>query len=147
MDGPGGMPFMRWPADERLSFFLSEAFSWSIRALRHVVPPDPFVSDIASNIRATAQAALETPSGPEGPGFVYVLRCSDARLTYVGWTVDVARRLASHNAGRGARFTRGRQWTLLHVEAFPTRREAMQREWKLKRDRAARRALLLRSQS
>lgn len=75
--------------------------------------------------------------------FVYVLGCVSAgrRLTYVGWTLDVERRLDQHNAGTGARTTRGRSWVLLHSERFTTRREAMSREWHLKRDRAFRRRL------
>jgi putative endonuclease len=62
-------------------------------------------------------------------------------LTYVGWTSDVIRRLQQHNSGKGARTTRGRQWVLLHSEWFPTKREAMSREWHLKRDRAFRKKL------
>jgi putative endonuclease len=77
------------------------------------------------------------------PSFVYVLGCrTPARcLTYVGWTTDVARRLAMHNGGNGARTTRGRIWVLLHTEKFRTRRQAMSREWHLKRDRKFRKAL------
>jgi putative endonuclease len=75
--------------------------------------------------------------------FVYVLgsRTNKRHLTYVGWTMDVARRLAKHNSGKGARTTRGRAWVLLHSERFPTRREAMSREWHLKRDRVFRKKL------
>jgi putative endonuclease len=39
--------------------------------------------------------------------FVYIARCSDGSL-YTGIAVDVAARIASHNEGRGARYTRGR---------------------------------------
>jgi putative endonuclease len=80
------------------------------------------------------------------PAFVYVLGCRTPtrHLTYVGWTTDVATRLARHNGGRGARSTRGRVWVLLHTEEFGTRREAMSREWHLKRDRKFRRMLSLR---
>lgn len=70
-------------------------------------------------------------------GFVYVLgsaRGSDRR-TYVGWCVELDQRLAAHNAGRGARSTRGRFWVLLYAERYATRREAMSREVSLKRDR------------
>ena len=72
--------------------------------------------------------------------YVYVLgSCSKNRhLTYVGWTNDVARRLAQHNAGKGARTTRGRAWVLLHSECCKSKRAAMSREWHLKRDRAFR---------
>ena len=75
--------------------------------------------------------------------FVYVLGCAHngRYLTYVGWTTDIARRLAEHNAGKGARTTKGRVWVLLHSEGFATRTEAMRREWHLKRDRKFRKAL------
>ncbi len=77
------------------------------------------------------------------PSFVYVLGCRtpDRILTYVGWTLDVEKRLKQHNAGTGARTTRGRVWVLLHTEKFRTRRQAMSREWYLKRDRKFRKLL------
>jgi len=76
--------------------------------------------------------------------FVYVLGSAGTTryLTYVGWTLDVDRRLAQHNAGTGARSTRGRQWVLLHVERYATQQEAMSREWHLKRDRRFRKSLV-----
>jgi putative endonuclease len=77
--------------------------------------------------------------------YVYVLgTLSKTRhLTYVGWTSDVARRLAQHNAGKGARSTRGRIWVLLHSERCKSKRAAMSREWHLKRDRKFRKDLAL----
>ncbi|MEI4473211.1 GIY-YIG nuclease family protein [Frigidibacter sp. MR17.24] len=89
-------------------------------------------------------------SGPvTGPGearaFVYVLGRLGPRgaATYVGWTLDLDRRLAEHNSGltRGAKSTRGGGWALLYAECLPSRRAAMSREWHLKRDRALRRRL------
>jgi putative endonuclease len=79
------------------------------------------------------------------PSFVYVLGCRtpSRHLTYVGWTTDVDRRLAQHNSGSGARTTRGRVWILLHTERLRTRRQAMSREWYLKRDRKFRKRLAL----
>lgn len=79
----------------------------------------------------------------EEPCFVYVLGCAQREryLTYVGWTLDLDRRLAQHNGGSGARSTRGRSWVLLHSERFLSRREAMSREWHLKRDRRFRKQL------
>ena len=84
-----------------------------------------------------------TPTSPATESFVYVIGSAACGryLTYVGWTLDVERRLAQHNAGTGARSTRGRQWVLLHVERFATRTEAMSREWHLKRDRRFRKSL------
>jgi putative endonuclease len=75
--------------------------------------------------------------------FVYVLgtRTKNRHLTYVGWTSDLARRLAQHNSGKGARTTRGHVWVLLHLERCKSKRAAMSREWHLKRDRAFRKKL------
>jgi putative endonuclease len=75
--------------------------------------------------------------------FVYILgsTAKSGHRTYVGWTNDLDRRLARHNAGRGARSTRGRIWFLLYAERYASRKEAMSREWYLKRDRAFRKRL------
>jgi len=62
-------------------------------------------------------------------------------ITYVGWTNNIAARLAKHNAGKGARSTRGRAWVLLYSEKCASRRHAMSREWHLKRDRSFRKTL------
>jgi putative endonuclease len=84
------------------------------------------------------------------PSFVYVLaaRNLDGRvITYVGWTLDLERRLAEHNAGgpgkksKGARSTRGRFWALIYAEKHRTRRKAMAREYVVKNDKAFRAVL------
>jgi putative endonuclease len=76
--------------------------------------------------------------------YVYILgsETRGVRRTYVGWTTDLDQRVARHNAGTGAKFTRGRVWFLLYAEHYQTRHEAMSREWHLKRDRAFRKALV-----
>lgn len=75
--------------------------------------------------------------------FVYVIGTGvgAAARTYVGWTVDPSARIEAHNSGRGAKSTRGRRWTLLYLEKYQTRGEAMSREWQLKRDRPLRQNL------
>ena len=75
--------------------------------------------------------------------FVYVLGSkNELRFrTYVGWTNDLNKRLNKHNSGQGARFTKGHKWELLYAEKYETRREAMSREWYLKRDRKFRKNL------
>jgi len=75
--------------------------------------------------------------------FVYVLGSEGGSgpRTYVGWTTDLDHRLRQHNEGVGAKSTRGRRWTLLYVERYGARSEAMSREWHLKRDRLFRRSL------
>lgn len=63
---------------------------------------------------------------------VYIVECSDGTL-YTGYTTDVERRVAEHNAGTGAKYTRGRQPVeLAHAERFETQSAAMQREYAIK---------------
>ena len=65
--------------------------------------------------------------------FVYIVRCADGTF-YTGWTTDVARRVAQHNAGRGARYTRMRRpVVLVYREEVPDRSTAMRREVAIKR--------------
>jgi putative endonuclease len=64
--------------------------------------------------------------------YVYVLRCCDGSL-YTGWTTDVARRVAEHSAGMGARYTRSHlPVELAYSESCGTRSEAMRREAEIK---------------
>ncbi len=68
----------------------------------------------------------------DGDHLVYVLECADGTL-YTGYTTDLDRRLAEHNAGEGAKYTRGRTPVALqHAEAFETRSAAMSREYEIK---------------
>jgi putative endonuclease len=101
---------------------------------------DCFVYVLGS--RATTKSGAKNKPGAKGKSGAKSKTGANIRsLTYVGWTNDVIRRLQQHNSGKGARTTRGRQWVLLHSEWFPTKREAMSREWHLKRDRAFRKKL------
>jgi putative endonuclease len=72
--------------------------------------------------------------------YVYVLAARNKTgdlVTYVGWTLDLERRLAEHNGTRkrGAKSTRGRAWVLLYAEKHKSKRKAMAREYALKKDR------------
>ena len=63
---------------------------------------------------------------------VYVIECADGSL-YTGYTTDVERRVAEHDAGEGAKYTRGRTpVTLRHVESFDSRSMALSREHAIK---------------
>ena len=74
---------------------------------------------------------------------VYIVACSDGTY-YTGYTTDVDRRVAEHNEGVGAKYTRGRAPVeLVHVEVYPTRSAALRREHAIKRlDRSAKEALI-----
>lgn len=63
---------------------------------------------------------------------VYVLECADGTL-YTGYTTDLERRVAEHEAGDGAKYTRGRTpVTVVHSERYETRSRAMSREYEIK---------------
>ena len=65
--------------------------------------------------------------------FVYMLRCGDGSL-YTGYTDNVARRLAVHQSGKGAKYTRSRPpVTLAYQEELPDKSSAMRREAAIKR--------------
>ena len=65
--------------------------------------------------------------------YMYVLECSDGSL-YTGYTTDVKKRVDTHNAGKGAKYTRARlPVTLLYQEEFPNQPSAMSAEALFKR--------------
>ena len=65
--------------------------------------------------------------------YVYLVRCADDTL-YCGWTTKLNKRLASHNSGRGAKYTRSRRPVeLIYVEEYEDRHDALSREWHIKR--------------
>lgn len=55
--------------------------------------------------------------------YTYILACADGTF-YTGWTTDVAKRVATHNRGKGAKYTRSR----LPVRALATWRFQNQSE-------------------
>lgn len=84
---------------------------------------------------------------PDDGHYVYVLECSDGTY-YTGYTTNVDRRVAEHNDGTGAKYTRGRQpVTLVHVETYETQSAAMQREHAIKQLRREAKESLIASSS
>ena len=73
----------------------------------------------------------------------YLLRCADDTL-YCGITNDLEKRLAAHNAGEGAKYTRGRlPVNVVYSEACADKSVALKREMQIKRlSRTAKQALL-----
>ena len=59
-------------------------------------------------------------------------------VTYVGYTSDLKKRIKLHNIGKGAKFTRGRKWKLIYKEKFKSKKEAILREYYIKKNRLLR---------
>ena len=64
--------------------------------------------------------------------YTYIVECSDGTF-YTGWTNDLDRRIAAHNSGNGAKYTKTRRpVTLVYYEMFEAKEEAMRREYEIK---------------
>jgi putative endonuclease len=65
--------------------------------------------------------------------YCYIVECADGTY-YTGWAIDPENRVAVHNKGRGARYTRMRlPVKLVYIEEQPDRTTAMKREIAIKR--------------
>ena len=77
--------------------------------------------------------------------YVYFLRCGDGSL-YTGWTNDLEQRLAAHQSGKGAKYTRGRlPIEMVYFEEMPDKSAALKRENKLKKLKKAEKELLIKT--
>ena len=71
--------------------------------------------------------------------YVYMLKSKSIKpITYVGYTSNIKKRIDLHNSGKGAKFTRGRKWVLIYKEKFKSKREAISREYYIKKNRKLR---------
>lgn len=78
--------------------------------------------------------------------WLYILRCGDDTL-YTGITPDVERRLALHQSGKGAKYTRGRgPLTVVYREELPDRSAALRREVAVKKLSRAEKLALIQGQ-
>jgi putative endonuclease len=76
--------------------------------------------------------------------FVYIVECADGSL-YTGWAMNVEQRVAAHNAGRGAQYTRmHRPVKLVYVETCDSRGAALKREAAIKKWPRAKKLSLIR---
>lgn len=77
----------------------------------------------------------------------YMLRCSDNSL-YTGWTNDPARRVKTHNSGKGGKYTRSRlPVTMVYLEYCDTKHDAMARERSIKKLTHAQKLALIESEN
>ena len=71
--------------------------------------------------------------------YVYMLKSIEKKpVTYVGYTINLKKRLNLHNLGKGAKFTRGRKWKLIYKERYISKSEAISREYYIKNNRTLR---------
>lgn len=65
--------------------------------------------------------------------YVYIVECSD-KTFYTGWTNNLEKRIQMHSNGNGAKYTKGRgPVKLVYQEVFENKKDAMKREYEIKR--------------
>ena len=73
---------------------------------------------------------------------VYMLISLGKRpVTYVGYTKNLKKRITLHNNSKGAKFTRGRKWKLIYEEKLSSKKEAISREYYIKKNRTLRKKI------
>ena len=74
--------------------------------------------------------------------YVYMLKSKSVKpVTYVGYTNNLKRRISLHNSSKGAKFTKGRKWVLIYKEKFKSKKEAISREYYIKKNRSLRKKI------
>ncbi len=70
--------------------------------------------------------------------FLYMLLDTHNKISYVGYTNNMNKRLELHNNGKGAKFTRGRKWKIIYKLKCASKSEAIKSEILLKKNRTLR---------
>tara|TARA_B100000700_G_C14999357_1_gene835529 strand:+ start:909 stop:1157 length:249 start_codon:yes stop_codon:yes gene_type:complete len=75
--------------------------------------------------------------------YVYMLKSKTVKpVTYVGYTKDLKKRIKQHNTGKGAKFTKGRKWSLIYKEKIRSKSKAISREYYIKKNRSLRKKII-----
>ncbi len=77
--------------------------------------------------------------------FVYLIVSNlkkNKKISYVGYTNNLKKRISLHNLGKGAKFTRGKKWKLVYYRKYDSRSLAMKNEYVLKKDYKLRNEIL-----
>ena len=75
--------------------------------------------------------------------YIYIVECRDKTL-YTGYTTDLDKRIKTHNAKKGAKYTRGRTPVILkYYEEFNNKTDAIKRESQIKKLKRAKKLILL----
>ena len=77
--------------------------------------------------------------------FVYLIVSNlkkNKKISYVGYTNNLKKRISLHNLGKGAKFTRGKKWKLVYYKRYDSKSQAMKYEYALKKNYKLRREIL-----
>ena len=76
--------------------------------------------------------------------FVYMLisNHNNKVYSYVGYTNNIKKRLIDHNRSKGAKYTKGRFWSIIYKKKYLTKSKAMKEEYILKKNRYLRKKII-----
>ena len=66
--------------------------------------------------------------------YLIVSTVKNKRISYVGYTNNITKRINLHNSSKGAKFTKGKKWKILYLKKYLNRSKAMKEEYKLKKN-------------
>ena len=68
--------------------------------------------------------------------FVYLITSENKKkiISYVGYTNNLKKRLNLHNSGKGAKFTKGKEWKIIYYKKYLKKNKAMSEEYRLKKN-------------
>ena len=70
--------------------------------------------------------------------YLLITKKNNKFTSYVGYTIDLNKRLKLHNRGKGAKFTKGFEWEVIYQKTYNTKSKALTEEYKLKNDKKKR---------
>jgi len=66
--------------------------------------------------------------------YLIVTKVKNKKISYVGYTNNITKRINLHNSSKGAKFTKGKKWKILYTKKYLNKSKAMQEEYKLKKN-------------
>ncbi len=66
--------------------------------------------------------------------YLIMAKIRNKYITYVGYTVDLNKRILLHNTSKGAKFTKGNKWFVIYRKSYSSKSKAMKEEYKLKKN-------------
>ena len=75
--------------------------------------------------------------------YLLITKKNNKLTSYVGYTVDLNKRLKLHNQGKGAKFTKGFKWEVIYQKSYKNKSQALIEEYKLKNDKKKRKLIKL----
>ena len=66
--------------------------------------------------------------------YLIITKVKNKTISYVGYTNNLKNRIILHNIGKGAKFTKGKNWKLIYYKKYNSKNKAMREEYKLKKN-------------